>query len=105
MPGPVSLTERLYDPSTAAALIVTSPWSVNLIALPTRFSSTWGMRRSSPPPAGTSLGPPPPPDPPPPLVGELGPVGHQNEPALGEAALVAPAGRQVLGPLDLECNV
>ena len=33
-----------------------SPWSVNLMALPTRLSSTWVRRRSSPRPAGRSVG-------------------------------------------------
>ncbi len=34
----------------------TSPESVNLIALPTKFSNTWAMRRSSPDAAGKSAG-------------------------------------------------
>ena len=34
--------------------MTTSPVSVNLMALPTRFSSTWVSRRSSPWPFGMS---------------------------------------------------
>jgi hypothetical protein len=52
MPGPVSRTATWNEPLLAVALIATSPWSVNLIALPTRLSSTCVMRRSSPRPGG-----------------------------------------------------
>src|SRR5262249_38457540 len=54
MPGPVSETETVNQPSAAVASTVTSPDSVNLIALPTRFISTWVSRRSSPLPGGRS---------------------------------------------------
>src|SRR5215469_9339372 len=54
IPGPVSHTATLNEPLRARALIATSPLSVNLIALPTRLSSTCAMRRSSPHPAGRS---------------------------------------------------
>ena len=56
MPGPVSRTATLNEPLAADALITTSPWSVNLMALPTRLSSTCVSRRSSPRPAGRSGG-------------------------------------------------
>src|SRR5262249_20612348 len=52
MPGPVSRTATVKDPLSAVALIATSPLSVNLIALPTRFSRTWASRRPSPWPMG-----------------------------------------------------
>ena len=52
MPGPLSRTATLNAPSAADASIATSPLSVNLMALPTRLSSTWARRRSSPRPAG-----------------------------------------------------
>src|SRR5262249_50307962 len=45
MPGPVSHTATLNEPLVAEARIATSPWSVNLIALPTRLRSTCVMRR------------------------------------------------------------
>ncbi len=53
-PGPVSATETTNIPSGAATRTATSPASVNLIALPTRFNSTCVMRRSSPWPTGRS---------------------------------------------------
>src|SRR5580692_4527479 len=52
MPGPESRTATLNAPFAAEASIATSPLSVNLIALPTRLSSTCASRRSSPRPAG-----------------------------------------------------
>src|SRR5262252_2729824 len=52
MPGPVSRTATVKDPFSAVALIATSPLSVNLMALPTRLSSTCARRRSSPWPTG-----------------------------------------------------
>ena len=55
-PGPVSWTATLNEPLAGATLIVTPPASVNLIALPTRLSSTWVSLRSSPWPAGMSGG-------------------------------------------------
>ena len=54
MPGPVSDTETMNQPSAATAFTTTSPTSENLMAFPTRFSSTWVMRRSSPLPGGKS---------------------------------------------------
>src|SRR5215207_3427389 len=55
MPGPVSRTrtQNRSAPSSSrsseiAALMTTSPWSVNLMALPTRFRMTCTSRRSSP---------------------------------------------------------
>ena len=58
MPGPVSLTATVKLPFAWRALILISPLSVNLSALPTRFNSTCARRRSSPracdSPAGTS---------------------------------------------------
>jgi hypothetical protein len=56
MPGPVSRTATLNEPLAGATLIATSPASVNLIALPTRLSSTWVSLRSSPCPGGISGG-------------------------------------------------
>ena len=56
MPGPVSRTATLKAPSARRRAIATSPASVNLIALPTRLSSTWVRRRSSPAPSGRSVG-------------------------------------------------
>src|SRR5829696_5640523 len=53
MPGPVSRTAMSKKPSAAPAAISTEPLSVNLIALPTRFSSTCVSRRSSPRPIGS----------------------------------------------------
>ena len=52
MPGPVSRTATVNEPLAAKALIATSPVSVNLIALPTRLSSTCVSLRSSPRAAG-----------------------------------------------------
>src|SRR6266566_4675640 len=52
MPGPVSHTATVNAPLVTDALIATSPLSVNLMALPTRLSSTWERRRSSPRPVG-----------------------------------------------------
>src|SRR3954469_18559503 len=54
MPGPVSRTAMSKKPSAAPAAISTEPLSVNLIALPTRLSSTWVRRRSSPRPIGSA---------------------------------------------------
>src|SRR5439155_7948776 len=56
IPGPVSATETRKAPSATRASIETSPVSVNLIALPARFSSTWVSRRSSPRPGGRLAG-------------------------------------------------
>jgi hypothetical protein len=50
MPGPVSLTLNSKWPSSAPAVMRTSPALVNLMALPTRLSSTWVRRCSSPMP-------------------------------------------------------
>src|SRR5215475_2806966 len=52
IPGPVSLTLTVKWPLTAPAAMRTSPESVNLMALPTRLSSTWVRRCSSPRPMG-----------------------------------------------------
>ncbi len=52
IPGPVSATATSNAPLAAATLTATSPSSVNLIALPTRLSSTCVIRRSSPWPRG-----------------------------------------------------
>src|SRR5262249_47870667 len=52
MPGPVSRTVSTKCRSTAIAPIATSPSSVNLTALPTRFSSPCDRRRASPWPIG-----------------------------------------------------
>jgi hypothetical protein len=62
MPGPVSLTERLYEPSPRT---------------PDRHF---------------------------PLIGELDRVADEIEQNLGDAALIAAAGQQILGHLDLERN-
>ena len=51
-PGPVSRTATVNEPLLGDALIATAPASVNLMALPTRLSSTWVSRRSSPRPVG-----------------------------------------------------
>ena len=56
IPGPVSATDTTNASSTARASISTCPVSVNLIALPARFSSTCVSRRSSPRPVGRSGG-------------------------------------------------
>src|SRR5262249_23479178 len=40
MPGPVSCTATVNEPSAAEALTATSPASVNLMALPTKLSRT-----------------------------------------------------------------
>src|SRR5215813_11986153 len=53
IPGPVSRTATVNVPFAAAAVILTSPASVNLMALPTRLSSTWVSFRSSPRAAGS----------------------------------------------------
>src|SRR5215468_7765745 len=55
MPGPVSDTLTLKWPSIAFAVTRTSPVSVNLMALPTRFNSTCVRRCSSPTPTGSGL--------------------------------------------------
>ena len=55
-PGPVSATATENIPLATLAAMRTSPASVNLMALPTRLSSTWAMRRSSPLPSGSSSG-------------------------------------------------
>src|SRR5262250_3087362 len=55
MPGPVSVTLTLNWPLTALAVTRTSPQSVNLMALPTRLSSTCVRRCSSPRPMGSDL--------------------------------------------------
>src|SRR5215475_7190434 len=55
MPGPVSVTETAKWPFRAPAAILTSPASVNLMALPTRLSSTCVSRCSSPRPTGSDL--------------------------------------------------
>src|SRR5262245_47786683 len=52
IPGPVSLTLTAKWPFAAPAVMRTSPASVNLMALPTRLSSTWVRRCSSPRPMG-----------------------------------------------------
>src|SRR5262245_44524812 len=52
IPGPVSVTKR---PFRAPAAMLTSPASVNLMALPTRFSRTCVRRCSSPRPTGSDL--------------------------------------------------
>ncbi len=44
----LSRTATRNEPSEQDASIATSPCSVNLIALPTRLSSTWASRRASP---------------------------------------------------------
>jgi hypothetical protein len=49
-------TDTTKAPSDARASIEILPVSVNLIALPARFSSTWVSRRSSPRPRGRSSG-------------------------------------------------
>ena len=54
MPGPVSVTATSNAPSVVVTATVIPPASLNLIALPTRFSSTWVIRRSSPSPGGKS---------------------------------------------------
>ena len=56
MPGPVSVTLTAKWPFAALAVTRTSPASVNLMALPTRLSSTWVRRCSSPRPIGRRLG-------------------------------------------------
>src|SRR6516225_4685016 len=43
MPGPVSRTDTWKEPLFASALMATSPASVNLIALPTRFDQDLGQ--------------------------------------------------------------
>src|SRR6516162_2816552 len=55
MPGPVSVTETAKWPFRAPAAMLTSPASVNLMALPTRLSSTCVRRCSSPRPTGSDL--------------------------------------------------
>src|SRR5262245_3178214 len=55
IPGPVSATLTLNWPLTAPAVTRTSPASVNLMALPTRLSSTCVRRCSSPRPTGKDL--------------------------------------------------
>src|SRR5262245_16198971 len=55
IPGPVSVTETAKRPLRAPAAMLTSPASVNLMALPTRLSSTWVRRCSSPRPTGSDL--------------------------------------------------
>src|SRR5262249_45429841 len=55
MPGPVSVTETVKWPFRAPAAMRTSPASVNLMALPTRLSSTCVRRCSSPRPIGSDL--------------------------------------------------
>ena len=52
MPGPVSATDTTNAPPELTTRTATSPFSVNLIALPTRLSSTCVIRRSSPWPIG-----------------------------------------------------
>src|SRR5262245_37186394 len=52
IPGPVSVTDTTKFPSDIRASMDTLPASVNLIALPARFRSTWVSRRSSPRPGG-----------------------------------------------------
>src|SRR5262249_49214775 len=56
IPGPVSATETTKWPSEAVPPTRPSPASVNLMALPTRFRSTWAIRRESPLPGGRSGG-------------------------------------------------
>src|SRR6185369_11301005 len=53
MPGPVSATLTANVPLAATADTRTSPLSVNLMALPTRLSSTCVRRCSSPRPKGS----------------------------------------------------
>src|SRR5262245_57637338 len=55
MPGPVSVTETAKWPFRAPAAMRTSPASVNLMAFPTRLSSTCVRRCSSPRPTGSDL--------------------------------------------------
>src|SRR5499426_2862774 len=55
MPGPVSVTETAKLPLRAPAAMLTSPASVNLMALPTRLSRTCVRRCSSPRPIGSDL--------------------------------------------------
>src|SRR5215510_15757695 len=55
MPGPVSTTLTLKRPFTVFAVTRTSPLSVNLMALPTKLSSTWVSRCSSPKPNGKDV--------------------------------------------------
>src|SRR6266404_887260 len=52
MPGPESTTDMSKRSPFCAARISTPPWSVNLMALPTRFSRTWVSRRASALPTG-----------------------------------------------------
>src|SRR5580704_14950261 len=52
MPGPESTTENSKRSAACTARISTPPWSVNLMALPTRLSSTCASRRASPVPVG-----------------------------------------------------
>ena len=54
MPDPVSDTATVNMSSAAVTWTLTSPTSVNLMALPTRLSSTCASRRSSPLPGGRS---------------------------------------------------
>ena len=54
IPGPVSATETRNSPLALTAPTLSSPFSVNLMALPTRFSRTCAMRRSSPSATGRS---------------------------------------------------
>ena len=56
IPTPVSVTATWKLPSSTFARMLTDPASVNLIALLTRFRSTWVRRRSSPRPCGRSAG-------------------------------------------------
>src|SRR5262245_23750275 len=55
MTGPVSATLTAKRPLAAVARTRTSPASVNLIAFPTRLSSTCVRRCSSPRPTGSDL--------------------------------------------------
>src|SRR5262249_32108767 len=55
IPGPESVTETAKWPFRAPAAILTSPASVNLMALPTRLSRTCVRRCSSPRPIGSDL--------------------------------------------------
>ena len=56
MPTPVSVTATRKLPSSTLPGCSRQPASVNLIALLTRFISTWVSRRSSPRPRGRSAG-------------------------------------------------
>ena len=52
----MSATDTTKAPSETVTSTRTSPASVNLRALPTRFRSTWAIRRESPRPGGRSGG-------------------------------------------------